>query len=439
MNAPEPLLPLVVDVDGSLVRGDLLHEATLKFIAHHPFESWRLLLWLVRGKKELREQLAARMDLSDLQVPLQTQALHSIKAARENGRKIVLTSASPRQWVEPLAARIGGAEIVANEASLIVAGSASRAALVESLGEAEFDYLDSLAPERASPSDYLRALRPHQWTKNLLLFLPLVASHTMFDPRAALAALIAFLAFCAAASSAYIINDLLDLTSDRDHPDKKNRPFASGAISPVRGLALAAILVVSALCISMALPMQFTMILATYLSLTLAYSLVLKRRLIIDIIALGGLYTIRVIAGVIALEQTQSTWLFMFSLFLFLSLAAIKRCSELVARRESGKPDPLGRGYRIGDAAALFPLAAAAGYGAVLVVALYISSPDVMVLYRYPERLWLTCPLLLYWISRIIVISSRNELHHDPLIFAITDKVSWFVGALTALVIATSI
>ncbi|MEM7689274.1 MAG: UbiA family prenyltransferase [Pseudomonadota bacterium] len=471
MNASPSSIPLVVDVDGTLVRGDLLHEATLQLLATNPLQAWRIIPWLARGKAALKEELSARIDPGLDLVPLRQEVLDRVEEARQEGRPVVLASASPRRWIEPLAQRIGGADVMASDESTNLAGEAKRSALVKRFGEGGFDYIGdspadipvwssarrklvigngrgienkvdgamAIVQDRPSSKHYLRALRPHQWAKNLLLFLPLVAGHEFFDPKAILASLIAFIAFSVVASSAYIINDLLDLPSDRDHPEKCNRPFATGAVSPLRGIGMSICLIGIGVLISLLLPQPFTAVLGIYLALTLGYSFVLKRQVMIDIIALGGLYTIRVFAGVVALEQTQSTWLFMFSLFLFLSLAAIKRCTELVARREAGKANPPGRGYRIEDIHALFPLAAAAGYGAVLVVALYLSSPDIMVLYSYPERMWLICPILLYWVSRIIVIASRNELHHDPLIFALTDKVSWMVVGLAGLVILVAI
>ncbi|MGI4881494.1 MAG: UbiA family prenyltransferase, partial [Janthinobacterium lividum] len=248
-----------------------------------------------------------------------------------------------------------------------------------------------------------------------------------------------FFCFCAAASSAYIINDLLDLPGDRDHPRKRRRPFAAGDVPVSHGLVLSAVLMAMALGASMVLPPRFIMILCTYVVATLAYSLFLKRKVIVDVIVLGGLYTLRVFAGLAAATTQTSQWLLMFSLFLFLSLAIVKRCSELEVRRAAGKTATMGRGYRVGDLSVLFPLAAAAGYGAVFVVALYLSSPDVVGLYAHPRRMWLVCPLVLYWISRVIVLSNRGELHDDPVIFAITDRVSWLTGVCVAGVIAVSI
>ena len=467
-------VPLVVDVDGTLVRGDLLHEAALQFVARHPFQTWRLAAWLLRGKAALKEELSARVNPGIDSVPLRAETLAAIDAARAAGRPVVLASASHQRWVDAIAARVDGAEVMASDAHLNLAGHAKAAALVERFGEGGFDYAgdgyvdlpvwaaarrrlvvshddglertvrrhfpdaELIARDRPASLQQLRALRMHQWAKNLLVFLPLVAGHD-FTPAGLLAAVAAFVAFSAAASSAYLVNDLLDLPGDRDHPRKRYRPFAAGLLSPVRGLAMAATLMAGAFAVAALLPGRFVVVLGGYVVLTLAYSLVLKRHQLVDIIVLAGLYAIRVLGGVAALHQMQSPWLLMFSLFLFLSLAAVKRCSELVARRAAGKCAPPGRGYRIEDLAVLFPLAAAAGYGAVLVVTLYLSSPEVARLYTHPSRMWLICPLLLYWISRVLMLSNRDELHDDPVIFALTDRVSWLVGALVAGVIAASV
>ncbi len=469
-------IPLIVDVDGTLLKGDLLYEAALQFVARHPFQIWRLVVWLWGGKAHLKTRLAERVDPVVESIPLREETLAAIARAKADGRKIWLASASPRAWVERVAARVDGIDdILATDEHTNLAGPAKAAALVGRFGEKGFDYIGDhrvdvpvwrasrhplvvahnaalvrtvnrefpqatiIARDHGSLRPYLRSLRMYQWAKNLLVFLPVIAGHSVLDPQILLAAIAAFVAFSLAASSAYIVNDLLDLPGDRDHPRKRNRPFAAGHVPVIHGLVLSAALMAAATGLALLLPWRFGMVLGSYVALTLGYSLVLKRRLLIDVIVLGSLYAIRVLGGVVATDERQSPWLLMFSLFLFLSLAAVKRCSELVARREAGKPAPLGRGYRIEDLAVLFPLAAAAGYGAVLVVTLYLSSPDVTQLYAHPMRMWLICPLLLYWISRVLVISNRNELHDDPVIFALTDRISWLVGALVAGVIAISV
>jgi 4-hydroxybenzoate polyprenyltransferase len=284
----------------------------------------------------------------------------------------------------------------------------------------------------------VRALRPHQWAKNTLIFLPLIAGHFFQWPHI-LAAMIGFGSFCLAASSAYLINDLLDLPSDRDHPRKRGRPFAAGDIPLRHGVLGALFLLAASIGLALLLPTRFAVVLAIYWVGTLAYSVLLKRRMVVDVVILGGLYTLRVIAGVAVIGTVYSPWLLMFCLFLFVALAIVKRCSELIARRKEGKDPPMGRGYRFEDLNALLAFGAAAGYGAVFVVALYLSSPDVRALYDEPDRLWLVCPVLLYWITRVFMIANRGELHDDPLVFALTDRISWAAGASVLFVLALAL
>lgn len=470
-----PSVPLVVDVDGTLVATDLLHEAALQFVARHPLEAWRLPMWTGAGKARLKTELASRVECDAASLPLCAEVVAAIREAQADGRPVWLASASERRYVEAVADRIGGiAGVFATDSEVNLSGERKAAALVAAFGEGGFDYIGNckvdmpvwrrarnalivsrsprftrrvqrdlpnarqVAEQRPGLRPYLRSLRMYQWAKNLLVFLPLVAGHTL-DPAAVGRTLLAFLCFCLAASSAYIINDLLDLPGDRDHERKRNRPFASGAIPVAHGPPVALLLMAAAFSASLILPLWFTGVLLLYVALTLAYSLVLKRKVLIDVIMLGALYTIRVLGGVAAVGVEQSPWLLMFSLFLFLSLAVVKRCSELVARRAAGKTGTAGRGYMIEDLNVLLCLAAAAGYGAVLVVSLYIASPEVQELYDHPERLWLICPLLLYWTSRILILSNRNELHDDPVIFALTDRVSWAVGAIGAAVVFAAI
>jgi 4-hydroxybenzoate polyprenyltransferase len=468
-------LPLVVDVDGTLVTTDLLHEAALQFVARHPLQAWRLPIWTLSGKARLKSELAERVECDAATLPLCDEVVAAIREAQVEGRPVWLASASERRYVQAVADRVGGiAGIFATDANVNLSGGRKAAALVAAFGEGGFDYIGNckvdvpvwrgarhalvvsrsarftrevqrqlpharqVAGRRPGFLPYVRALRPYQWVKNLLVFLPLVAGHT-FDPATVGRTLLAFVCFCLAASSAYIINDLLDLPGDRDHARKRNRPFASGAIPVAHGPPIAVLLMMAAFGASLLLPLWFAGVLLLYVTLTLAYSLFLKRRVLIDVITLGALYTIRVLGGVAAVGVEQSPWLLMFSLFLFLSLAAVKRCSELVARRAAGKTSAAGRGYVVEDLPVLLCLAAAAGYGSVLVVSLYIASPEVQELYAHPERLWLICPLLLYWISRVLLLANRDLLHDDPVIFAFRDRASWLVAACSAAVIAVAI
>lgn len=468
-------LPVVVDVDGTLVASDLLQEAALQFIARYPFQTYRLALWLANGMSCLKTQLANRINPGIETVPLREEVLTVIRQAQANGRPVYLASASDRRYVEQLAERIGGiAGVFGTETGTNLSGEAKADRLVDAFGIKGYDYVGDrqidfavwraarrplvvvhgakfgakvlrtfpdaqvVARPQAGWREYVRALRTYQWAKNILLFLPLIAGHR-FDPATIAATSLGFLCFCLAASSAYVINDLLDLPSDRNHPRKSTRPFAAGKIPISYGVVLAAALMAGAFLVSLLLPWRFVAVLSIYIVCTLGYSLLLKRKTLIDVIALGGLYTLRIYAGLAATETHQTQWLLMFSLFLFLCLAIVKRCSELVANRLAGRTDGTGRSYRVEDMNVLLALGAAAGYGAVFVVTLYLSSPEVRALYVHPNRLWLICPLLLYWISRMLMLANRGEMHDDPIIFTVRDRVSWLTGFCVAGVIAVSI
>ncbi len=284
------------------------------------------------------------------------------------------------------------------------------------------------------------ALRVHQWVKNLLVGVPVILDHKLFSPPTVLRAAVAFAAFCLAASGAYVLNDLFDLEADRRHPTKRRRPFASGALSPGFGKMLAPLLIGAALGLSLLIPARrFLALLLLYVAVTTAYSAYLKRVAVLDVLLLAGLYTLRVLAGVAATGVRFSTWLLAFSMFLFLSLAFLKRFGE-VDRLEGSADEPvLRRGYLFGDREWMGSMGSASGYLSVLVLALYVSSDQVVVLYRTPVLLWLVCPLLLFWISRMWLLAYRGRLHDDPIVATARDPLSYVVGALVGVVLLTAL
>lgn len=468
--------PLVVDVDGTLICSDLLYESVLQLIATQPWNIWKLGIWVAGGKAMLKQNLVESTDPHIATIPLREETLAYIAAAKAQGRPVWLASASDKRWVEQIAARIDGIDgVMGSDGVTNLAGQNKAMALVECFGKKGFDYIgdhhvdmpvwdaarrailvakssgleravkrrfadaEVIARPKMAVKPYFKAMRPYQWAKNALVFLPAIAGHSIGEFSVLLAAFMTFWAFSFAASSAYIINDLLDLPGDRDHHRKRYRPFAAAQIPIPRGIAMASGLMTLATIIAALLPLEFLGILVGYLVITLAYSFYLKRQMLVDVIILGGLYTIRVLGGIVATGEELSQWLLMFSLFFFLSLAIVKRCSELVARRDAGKSGPLGRAYTINDLAMLLPLGAAAGYASAMVVMLYFSSPQITALYTHPLRMWLICPLLIYWISRMLMLANRNKMHDDPIIFAMTDKTSWFIGVVSAIIIAVSI
>ena len=282
----------------------------------------------------------------------------------------------------------------------------------------------------------LRALRPQQWVKNALVFLPLLMAHEVLNTSLLLDAFIAFVAFSLLASGTYIINDLLDREYDRQHPIKQKRPFACGALSPTIGYVLSPVLIASAFAIAViALPRLFAVVLGTYLIVTLAYSFGLKKWAAIDVVMLGGLYALRVLAGAAATRVELSEWLLAFSLFFFLSLALLKRYAELRFLEETEATASKGRGYSVEDVAMLRGLGPPTGFMAVLVLALYITSPEVAALYQHPIRLWLVTPLLLYWTMHMWLAAHRRVMPDDPVLFTVRDPISWSVGVLAATVI----
>jgi 4-hydroxybenzoate polyprenyltransferase len=284
----------------------------------------------------------------------------------------------------------------------------------------------------ASPS--LRALRPQQWIKNVLLFVPLLLAHTLLDPLRIAAVVQGFVAFCLCASGGYVLNDLLDREADRAHPRKSRRPFAAGALSARQGALLFGALVGLGLALAAAVSTAFAGMQALYLVLTISYSLWLKERLFLDVLLLSALYSLRVLAGAVAARVAVSQWLLGFSLFLFLSLAFVKRYCELRQFPSSDASTPLARrSYRREDLGLIQALGSASGYLSVLVLALYISSSDVVRLYATPQLLWVVCPVLLYWLTRIWFLAGRGELPDDPVLFAAGDPQSWAAGALIAL------
>lgn len=290
----------------------------------------------------------------------------------------------------------------------------------------------------AGPSRALalvRALRVHQWVKNLLVFVPAVLDHKLFDAETMAKSATAFGAFCCAASSAYILNDILDAEADRRHPTKRHRPFAAGTLRPVVGVVLVPLLLGLAFGVSLVqLPAAFVELLALYVVLTTTYSLYLKRIAVVDVLVLAGLYTLRVLAGIAAAQVRFSTWLLAFSMFLFLSLAFLKRFTEVSAMEGAATEQVRRRGYLRGDREWLGSMGGASGYLSVLVLALYINSEQVVALYRNPLLLWLVCPLLLFWTSRMWLLAHRGRIHDDPIVATVRDPASYVLGALVALV-----
>jgi 4-hydroxybenzoate polyprenyltransferase len=468
--------PLCVDLDGTLIRTDLLLESVMILIKRNPLYLFLFPLWLLRGKAAFKAEVTARVSINPATLPYNREFLDWLKIEQATGRTLWLCTAANEHVAGLVAAHLGiFSGVLASDERINLAGTNKAARLVELFGERGFDYcgnerrdlaiwrqargavivsgdhaLERQATREASVLRVfplhshklragLRALRPHQWAKNALLFVPLLAAHRLSNAGALASAALAVLAFCACASSVYILNDLLDLEADRAHPRKSKRPFASGALSIGVGLILAPCLLAAAILIAWFLPLRFAAVLAAYCALTSAYSFYLKRFLLVDALALAGLYTLRIIAGATAIAVPLSFWLLLFSVFLFLSLAFVKRFAELDALRRQQGLRAVGRGYYVEDLNVLQSLGSSAGYLSVLVLALYINSPEIEALYSRPKFVWMLCVLMLYWISRVWMMAQRGHMHDDPVVFALKDRQSLAIGLCSALTVVLAV
>jgi len=458
-------IPLCVDLDDTLIRTDILWESVIQ-LWRHPLVAGRALLALLSGgKADFKGTLAEAIDIDPATLPYRDSVLEFVNEQRAVGRDVILATATHRRWAQPVATHLGVfTTVFATEGRTNLSSTLKRDALESAYGKRGFDYIGDhrkdlpifSAARQAllvNPSQSLlrqastsgnvskvfsdtgsnlmaiaRALRLHQWTKNALLAVPLLSAHLVLSPSAWIGFVIAFLGFGLVASSTYLVNDLVDLQSDRMHPQKRFRPLASGSLSIRSGLLLAFASGLTGFILSfLLLPIGFGAYLVVYVAITLAYSFYLKRRLLIDAMTLAVLYTLRILAGGAAVGLVVSEWLLMFSLFMFLSLAFLKRIVEL---KSAGSDSPIaGRGYSTVDVETVRVIGVSSGLISVLVLALYISSPAVSLLYRSPQILWLICPLLIYWIARIWFLAARNEVDYDPVVFALFDWRSYVVGA----------
>ncbi len=465
---------LCVDLDGTLLNSDILYESLLALLARNPLYIFLLPLWLLRGKAALKRELARRVTLAPEHMPYNQHVLDMLSNTPQRPR--VLCSASDLLLVKPIAEHLGlFEEVIASEGAHNLAGHRKADALVARLGERCFDYVandkidlqvwrhaagavvvsdDAALAHAASletevlavlPSQHgglrswVKALRLYQWLKNLLILVPLLTAHLFLEPKSIVAALAAFLAFGLCASGVYLLNDLLDLASDRQHPRKRNRPFAAGTLPLLHGMVATPVLTLAGFALALWVNSGFALVLLTYFVITLAYSFKLKRTAILDVVVLAALYTVRIVGGAAAIESELSFWLLAFSMFIFLSLALLKRYTELEAMARDGKHKIAGRGYSAEDVSLIQSMGTAAGYISTMVFALYINSSESMALYTHPKVLWLLCPVLLYWIGRVWMVAHRGEMHDDPIVFAATDRTSQIIIALGALIVLLAI
>jgi 4-hydroxybenzoate polyprenyltransferase len=466
---------IVVDLDGTLVLTDTFFSTVLEVLRKRPSRIVALIVALFHGRAECKRLAASLASLDVTSLPYNEPLIEYLRRQRAAGWRLVLATGSDISIARDVADHLGIFEdVIASEKGRNVTGSEKVSAIRERIGDAPFVYAGNSradvkvwrqassailvdAPkscerqlrqagilvewEFARPTNWktvLRCLRCHQWAKNVLVFLPLIASHQVMNLRLTWWSAVAFLALSFCASALYIVNDLLDLQADRLHRTKRRRPLASGAMSIPAGIGLAAIMATAAFGLSLALPAQSRLLLAAYAAASLLYSLKLKQLLFVDVVSLALFYAFRVFYGGAATGIRISVWTLAFSLFLFASLAIVKRLTELrKATAESGTALSY-RAYREEDANHLSSLAAAGGYVSVLVLALYINSPEVQLLYRRPELLWLLCPVLIYWISRLTLLANRGELNDDPVTFALKDFSTWVTGLIGGIIVLLS-
>ncbi|WP_179378340.1 UbiA family prenyltransferase [Jannaschia marina] len=457
-------LPLVVDLDGTLLRSDLLLETTFRRLGRNPGALVGLLRSLRQGKAALKEFLCAGADCAPETLPYDTSILSMIRMAHLSGRSVYLASGSHEDVVKAVADHLGIFKgYFATTSSTNLSGVAKAERLVEEFGSKGFDYIGNasadlpvweharqpiavrtsrqvasklrkIAPHahfiehtRTTPRDWARQLRVHQYAKNALVFVPMVAAHALSFENLLLTTMAA-LTFCLAASASYILNDLVDLQEDRAHRTKKNRPLARGDIPLAHAvLAVPALLTLAAI-LAVSLSPVFAVVVATYFAISTAYSFFLKEILLVDVLTLAGLYTIRLLGGSIAINVTLSSWLVVFALSIFVSLALMKRFVELTACEDADRDAPKNRDYEHIDRSMIAALSAAAGFNAVTVLALYVSGNSVTRLYSNPEFLLFACPVLTYWIGRALILAQRRQMQDDPVVFAIKDPMSRLSG-----------
>jgi 4-hydroxybenzoate polyprenyltransferase len=469
--------PLCVDLDGTLIATDLLYEAFFLMLKQYPLGLIFLPFWLLKGKAYLKSRLAEKVEFNWSTLPYREEVLQHIAAARTSGRKTVLATASPQVWADGIANQLGCFDLaVGTSETTNLSGKHKAEHLTQLFGEKGFEYAGDtqvdiqvwshasgaivvsnhqsllrqlsklsipvvahIAPNAASALVYIKALRVHQWLKNLLILVPLLAAHQLTSLQGLVNAGYAFVAFSLCASAVYILNDLLDLESDRQHIRKRKRPFAACTIPLSQGMLLVPVLLIVAFGVSCLLPIQFTMVLLAYFMMTLAYSIRLKKQVIVDVMMLAGLYTMRIIAGAAATTISPSFWLLAFSMFIFLSLAMVKRYSELLITLQANKKEPAGRGYSVEDLPVLMAIGVSSGICSVLILALYINSPETSQMYSNTMWLWLIPPIILYWTSRMWMKAHRGQVDDDPVVFAARDWQSLVVISLTACIFAAAL
>jgi 4-hydroxybenzoate polyprenyltransferase/phosphoserine phosphatase len=468
-------IPLVVDLDGTLLQTDSLWESVFAILAADPLRIFRLAPLLLHNDRAGLKADCAEYALPCIAFwPFNAVVLQEIAAARQAGRKVWLATAAHETIAEAVSVHLHCFDgVLATSGTANLKGGAKAEKLRHLFGKGGFDYIGNslddlpvwaicreamvvsdseavqdraaeenqrcrmLAPTQSSgPAVWLRAARVRQWVKNILVAVPLLLSHT-FTLSAFTAIFTAFLSFSLCASALYMINDLLDLTADRRHATKKKRPFASGMLHPAQGLALSGLLLSVSAGTALLINDEFAAVVACYALLTLLYTGIFKAQLIVDAVCLAVLYTLRIAAGVAALQADMSSWVLGFSFFIFLGLAFIKRLVEI--QRAAEIEQLPGRAYKFSDGIVMKCMAASSGFAALIILSLYIDSINAVRLYSVPQLLWIICPIILYWYCRLLILTHRDEMHDDPVFFVMRDKTSIVCGISAICVILCAI
>lgn len=470
-NSTSEIPPLYVDLDGTLCRADTMQQAAIQALRDHPLQAVRALIALLKSRHAAKDVIAETVDLDPAALPYREAVIDYVKQAKQQGRRVVLATGSHRKYADAVAKYLGLFDAVyATENGTNLIGENKLLSIRADCGEKDFEYLgdsgqdlvifeasavagmvggrrfDPLANTKVrvhrlahvhndTLRDLVRLLRPHQWVKNALVFMPLAASHRLSEWALIWESFAAFVVMCLVASGNYVLNDLLDMQSDRRHPTKRQRPVASGSVTIPRAVLLAVMLISGGLALAGVIGAHLLVATLAYLLLANLYSFFLKRRLLIDVVALAAMYTLRPIAGSAATGIVPSPWLLAFCMFFFACLALAKRYTELqhqLATSPDTEPDASpeemrrrGRAYFTTDLDILRVVGPVNGYLAVMVVALYISNPVVTVNYQTPQLLWLICPVLAYWVTRVWFFAHRGALHDDPVVFALRDIKSY--------------
>lgn len=464
---------IFVDLDGTLIHSDLFVEGIFEYLKSNPLLIFQVIWWLLlKGRSYTKFAIAEQIDIDVASLPFRKNLIETLNIKKAQGHEIILATASPKKWADKISEYLGLFDgVLASTPDTNLKGRNKLSAIQNYSDGHAFTYAGNALADRPiwtaadacifvnAPSadiktakdkgkshtsftdqshsffQFIKGMRPHQYAKNMLIFVPLITAHQYFNIEMLAATFIAFLCFCLCASGVYFLNDLLDMQADRCHPTKKERPLASGKLSIGWGIMGSILLPMISLAIAFySLSITFGLTLLAYYLTANLYSFYLKRISTADVMALAGLYTMRIIGGATASGVILSSWLIAFSIFTFISLGYLKRYIELRPKQQNSETIK-GRGYSSDDTETMFSLGTSNILAAVVILSLYINSEEVKSLYQTPEALWGLCFLMLYWGNRIWVGARRGKIHDDPIVFAISDKVSWLVAFLMGVII----